>query len=103
MGRRVRQHAVLLVYSQGTDDISDFSLQIVSDAFKGKVFSGSHDTTCITSSQIYAQSTMQRHRMIYSALSDELSQGLHALSLATKTAEEILNTSETQSTNLNDN
>ena len=72
-------------------------------SFKGKVFSGSHDTTCITSSQIYAQSTMQRHRMIYSALSDELSQGLHALSLNTKTAEEILNTSETQSTNLNDN
>lgn len=34
---------------------------------------------------------MQRHRMIYSALSEELSQGLHALSLKTKTPEELRN------------
>lgn len=32
---------------------------------------------------------MQRHRLIYSMLSDELSQGLHALSLKTKTPEEV--------------
>lgn len=32
---------------------------------------------------------MQRHRMIYSALSDEFSQGLHALSLDTKTEAEL--------------
>lgn len=34
------------------------------------------------------QSTMQRHRMIYSALSEDLAQGLHALSLKTVTTEE---------------
>lgn len=31
---------------------------------------------------------MQRHRLIYSALSEELEQGLHALSLKTKTPAE---------------
>lgn len=32
---------------------------------------------------------MERHRMIYDALSEELQQGLHALSLVTKTPEEV--------------
>ena len=32
---------------------------------------------------------MQRHRMIYSALSKEFAQGLHALSLKTKTEREL--------------
>jgi BolA protein len=31
---------------------------------------------------------MQRHRLIYAALKDELDGGLHALSLQTKTEEE---------------
>ncbi|GJJ06339.1 hypothetical protein Clacol_000530 [Clathrus columnatus] len=48
-----------------------FSVDIVSEAFKGKT-------------------TMQRHRMIYSVLSEEMAnKGLHALSLKTKTPEEI--------------
>ncbi|KAG9316384.1 bola-like protein-domain-containing protein [Chiua virens] len=46
-----------------------FALQIISEAFKGKT-------------------TLQRHRLVYSALSDEFTQGLHALSLKTKTPEE---------------
>lgn len=33
---------------------------------------------------------MQRHRMIYAALSEELKNGLHALSLNTKTEAELL-------------
>ena len=32
---------------------------------------------------------MQRHRMIYGALSEELQHGLHALSLVTKTPDEV--------------
>ncbi|KAF8578717.1 bola-like protein [Ramaria rubella] len=47
-----------------------FSVDVISEEFKGK-------------------NTMQRHRMIYSALSVELSKGLHALSLRTKTPEEV--------------
>ena len=37
----------------------------------------------------HSQTTMQRHRMIYSALSEEFAQGLHALSLKTKTEREF--------------
>ena len=33
---------------------------------------------------------MQRHRMIYAALSEELINGLHALSLNTKTEADLL-------------
>ncbi|CCM01474.1 uncharacterized protein FIBRA_03528 [Fibroporia radiculosa] len=49
---------------------ADFTIQVVSEEFRGKT-------------------TMQRHRMIYSALAEEFSQGLHALSLKTKTPEEF--------------
>lgn len=35
------------------------------------------------------KNTMQRHRMIYSALSEEFEKGLHALSLNAKTEEEV--------------
>lgn len=37
-----------------------------------------------------AQSSIQRHRMINAALSDDFAQGLHALSLKTKTPAEAL-------------
>ncbi|KDR75238.1 hypothetical protein GALMADRAFT_249224 [Galerina marginata CBS 339.88] len=46
-----------------------FSVQIVSNAFEKKA-------------------TIQRHRMIYSALSEEFAQGLHSLSLKTRTEAE---------------
>ncbi|KII92903.1 hypothetical protein PLICRDRAFT_155806 [Plicaturopsis crispa FD-325 SS-3] len=63
-----RHHAAMRAQGGGAE--THFSVQIVSDAFVGK-------------------STMQRHRMIYSTLSKELAQGLHALSLKTKTPEEF--------------
>ncbi|GBE81098.1 bola-like protein [Sparassis latifolia] len=63
-----RHHAAMRAQGGGSGE-THFSIQVVSEAFRGKT-------------------TMQRHRMIYSALSDELSQGLHALSLKTKTPEE---------------
>jgi len=34
---------------------------------------------------VLPQPTMQRHRMVYAALAEEFAQGLHALSLQTKT------------------
>ncbi|KZV85858.1 bola-like protein [Exidia glandulosa HHB12029] len=54
----------------GGNGETHFSIQVVSDAFAGK-------------------SMMQRHRMIYGALAEEMQQGLHALSLKTKTPEEV--------------
>jgi len=53
----------------GGDGETHFSLDIVSEEFQGK-------------------NTMLRHRIIYSALSEELANGLHALSLKTKTEAE---------------
>jgi BolA protein len=63
----------------------DFAVQVISDTFKGKVRVLSN-IGCICF--IPSQNTVQRHRLIYSALSEEFSQGLHALSLNTKTLEE---------------
>ncbi|CUA74840.1 hypothetical protein RSOLAG22IIIB_05736 [Rhizoctonia solani] len=54
----------------GGDGETHFTVRVVSDSFVGKT-------------------TMQRHRMIYSALSEELAQGVHALSLQTKTPDEV--------------
>jgi stress-induced morphogen len=52
-----------------------FRVEIVSEAFKGKKM-------------------LERHRMINEALAQEFAQGLHALSLKTKTPEEIANTQQ---------
>ncbi|GJE92229.1 BolA family transcriptional regulator [Phanerochaete sordida] len=63
-----RHHAAMKAQGGGSGE-THFSIDVVSEAFKGKT-------------------TMQRHRMIYAALTDEFAQGLHALSLKTKTVEE---------------
>jgi len=64
-----RHHSAMQNVEDNTE--THFSVSVVSEAFKGKT-------------------TMQRHRMIYAALSEEFtSKGLHALSLKTKTPEEI--------------
>lgn len=63
-----RHHAAMRSQGGGNGE-THFAVQVISDAFKGK-------------------NTVQRHRLIYSALSEEFSQGLHALSLNTKTLEE---------------
>ncbi|KAH7929886.1 bola-like protein [Leucogyrophana mollusca] len=64
-----RHHAAMRAQGGGNGE-THFSVQVISDAFKGK-------------------NTVQRHRMVYAALSDELSQGLHALSLSTRTSDEV--------------
>lgn len=44
---------------------------------------------CLMPIFVFLQTTIQRHRMIHAALADEFAQGLHALSLKTKTEEEL--------------
>ncbi|TFK68669.1 bola-like protein [Pluteus cervinus] len=63
-----RHHTAMRDQGGGNGE-THFSVEVVSDAFTGKT-------------------TMQRHRMIYAALSDEFAQGLHALSLKTRTTAE---------------
>ncbi|KAL1931290.1 hypothetical protein VTP01DRAFT_10427 [Rhizomucor pusillus] len=53
-----------------TNPETHFRITIVSEGFKGK-------------------SLMQRHRFVYDLLNDELKNGIHALSLKTKTKEEM--------------
>ena len=45
---------------------------------------------CVSHVRRFRKTTMQRHRMIYAALSEELKNALHALSLNTKTHAEVL-------------
>ncbi|KAL7281672.1 hypothetical protein ACG7TL_004989 [Trametes sanguinea] len=71
---RHRHHAPMRASGGGNGE-THFTINVVSEEFQGK-------------------NTMQRHRMIYSALSDELAAGLHALSLKTKTPAEIQQTKQ---------
>ncbi|KAJ7496020.1 bola-like protein-domain-containing protein [Mycena galericulata] len=66
-----RHHAAMR--AQGSDGTGEthFSISMVSACFRSKT-------------------TMQRHRLIYAALREELEGGLHALSLQTKTEEEVV-------------
>ncbi|KAF8628860.1 hypothetical protein AX15_003653 [Amanita polypyramis BW_CC] len=64
-----RHHAPMRAQGGGSGE-SHFSIHVASEAFKGKT-------------------TLERHRMIYAALSEEFSQGLHALSLKTRTIDEV--------------
>ncbi|KAF8517645.1 bola-like protein-domain-containing protein [Gautieria morchelliformis] len=68
------RHHEAMRQNQGSAE-THFSVQVVSAEFKGK-------------------NTMQRHRMIYSTLSEEFSNGLHALSLKTKAPEEVTDSGE---------
>ncbi|KAF8236598.1 bola-like protein [Tricholoma matsutake] len=63
-----RHHAPMREQA-GNNGETHFSILVVSNAFQG-------------------MSLTQRHRMIYSALSEEFSAGLHALSLKAKTEDE---------------
>lgn len=65
----------------------DFSVHVVSDAFAGKVSCQLY-TSMYSYSMSHCQPTIQRHRMIYNLLSEEMDEGLHALSLKTKTIQE---------------
>ncbi|KAH9083509.1 bola-like protein [Lactarius deliciosus] len=64
-----RHHAAMR--DQGGNGETHFSVRVVSEEFVGKTM-------------------MQRHRMIYAALSEELKNGLHALTLNAKTEAELL-------------
>lgn len=65
-------------------------LEIVNESHKHSVpkDSETHFKVLIVSDQFVGQSQVQRQRMVYSLLADELKSGLHALSLRCLTSEE---------------
>lgn len=53
-------------------------------------YSETHFRVAIVSSEFNGKSLVERHRMVYDALGDELKTGgLHALNITTKTPEEF--------------
>ncbi|KDP34872.1 hypothetical protein JCGZ_09160 [Jatropha curcas] len=71
-----------------TIEIEDVSHQHAGHAaFKGNN-AETHFNLKIVSPKFTGQTLLKRHRMVYDALADELSSGLHALSIVAKTPEE---------------
>ncbi|OAD65630.1 hypothetical protein PHYBLDRAFT_120045, partial [Phycomyces blakesleeanus NRRL 1555(-)] len=58
-------------------------------AMKGVTEKETHFRVTVVSEEFAGKSMMQRHRMIYKLLGEEFGQGLHALSLKTKTMAEL--------------
>ncbi|KAF9175636.1 hypothetical protein BGX21_006975 [Mortierella sp. AD011] len=86
-----------------TDLLKPTSLEIINDsskhahhsAMRGVTSKETHFRVNVVSEEFAGKSTMQRHRLIYGALNKEFEAGLHALSLNTKTPEEIAKLSAT--------
>ncbi|CDH49009.1 domain protein [Lichtheimia corymbifera JMRC:FSU:9682] len=58
-------------------------------AMKGNTNKETHFRITLISEKFAGQTLMQRHRSVYKLLKDELEQGVHALTLRTKTQSEI--------------
>ncbi|KAJ3250969.1 hypothetical protein HK103_003034 [Boothiomyces macroporosus] len=70
------------------DIIDDSSKHAKHSAMRGVDAIETHFRVTVVSDEFKGKPLVQRHRLIYSILGDELKQGLHALSLTTKTKEE---------------
>ncbi|KAK9694723.1 BolA domain UV induced protein Uvi31 [Basidiobolus ranarum] len=80
-----------------TEGLKPEKLEIVNEShlhahhapMKGVTSKETHFRVYVVSDQFEGKNLMQRHRMIYSLLNDELAEGLHALALKTKTPKEV--------------
>ncbi|OBZ82600.1 SufE-like protein 1, chloroplastic/mitochondrial [Choanephora cucurbitarum] len=72
------------------ETINESHLHAHHAAMKGNTNKETHFKVTVVSEEFKGKSLMQRHRLIYNLLSDELQhQGLHALTLKTKTQAEV--------------
>ncbi|KAI8385751.1 bola protein [Blakeslea trispora] len=72
------------------ETINESHLHAHHAAMKGNTNKETHFKVTVVSEAFQGKSLMQRHRLIYNLLSDELQhQGLHALTLKTKTLAEV--------------
>ncbi|OLL26400.1 UV-induced protein uvi31 [Neolecta irregularis DAH-3] len=65
-----------------TSPETHFRVQVVSNEFCGKV-------SLMLMGSNFMQSRMQRHRIVYGLLKDEMNQGIHALQIQAETDDEI--------------
>ncbi|CAO3660158.1 unnamed protein product [Umbelopsis vinacea] len=71
------------------DIVNESHLHAHHEAMKGNTDKETHFRVTIVSEEFQGKNLMQRHRSVYNLLSEELQAGLHALSLKTKTPQEI--------------
>ncbi|KAI8341692.1 bola-like protein-domain-containing protein [Chlamydoabsidia padenii] len=73
------------------ETVNESHLHAHHSAMKGVTNKETHFKLTVVSEKFQGKTLMQRHRMIYGLLGDELQQGLHALTLKTKTQSELDN------------
>ncbi|EES05477.1 hypothetical protein BDA96_04G240200 [Sorghum bicolor] len=70
-------------------DIEDVSYQHAGHAAVKDNANETHFNVKVVSPKFEGQSLVKRHRMVYDLLRDELSSGLHAVSIVAKTPKEL--------------
>ncbi|GJJ69670.1 BolA-like protein 1 [Entomortierella parvispora] len=90
----IRNTLTELLQPQSLEIINDSSKHAHHSAMRGVSSKETHFRVNVVSEAFAGKSTMQRHRLIYGALSKDFEAGLHALSLNTKTPAEIAKASE---------
>ncbi|KAG0206082.1 hypothetical protein BGX28_002441 [Mortierella sp. GBA30] len=78
-----------LLKPKSLEIINDSSKHAHHSAMRGVTSKETHFRVNVVSEAFAGKSTMQRHRLIYGALSKDFEAGLHALSLNTKTPAEV--------------
>ncbi len=79
------------IYNSLVDQLEPSHLQVTdfSHEHSGGGDSESHFTVVISSPQFEGKRMVMRHRLVYSALNDEMSGGLHALQIHAYTESEL--------------
>ncbi|KAG0051851.1 hypothetical protein BGZ83_003252 [Gryganskiella cystojenkinii] len=90
----IRNTLTELLQPTSLEIINDSSKHAHHSAMRGVSSKETHFRVNVVSEAFAGKSTMQRHRLIYGALSNDFEAGLHALSLNTKTPAEIAKVSE---------
>ncbi|KAF9972186.1 hypothetical protein BGZ73_004725 [Actinomortierella ambigua] len=85
----IRSTLTEVLKPEAIEIINDSAKHAHHSAMRGVTSKETHFRVNVISEAFQGKSTMQRHRMIYAALKKEFDEGLHALSLNTKTPEEI--------------
>ncbi|KAG0378303.1 hypothetical protein BGX24_004189 [Mortierella sp. AD032] len=90
----IRTTLMEVLKPEALEIINDSAKHAHHSAMRGVDSKETHFRVNVVSEAFAGKSTMQRHRLIYGALSKDFEAGLHALSLNTKTPAEVAKASE---------
>ncbi|KAG0265014.1 hypothetical protein BG011_005581 [Mortierella polycephala] len=85
----IRSTLTEILKPESLEIINDSSKHAHHSAMRGVTSKETHFRVNVVSEAFAGKSTMQRHRLVYGALKKDFDDGLHALSLNTKTPEEV--------------